>query len=167
MLLHGCYVRVRSLSAQAYVLRRIGATRLPSPLGADSAGTGPNAPAAAPVWPLSIELEPPQPGAEPPPPLSAAEVSNANPFDDQAAYDASGHDELQRYQAELAVYGRPPGMPLWETVAAVWRRHVALTWAGQNLLATHGIRCGAPFLAPRWLAARVGACVGSGCCSRA
>lgn len=136
-LLEGCYVRLRHNPESGYILRQICATRLPPPPGVASAAA--SAPAAAPVWPLVIETELVDPG-EPPLSVSSVKASDADPFHDPAAYDAGGRKELQRLREELAMFGRPPGMPLQEAAAAAWRRHVALTWVGQNLLGRLDIR---------------------------
>ena len=69
-------------------------------------------------------------------------ISDSDPFLDDAAYEASGREELRRYQAELAARQPPvPGIPLKASAAAIWRKKVALGWAPrlQELIAELGI----------------------------
>lgn len=127
---------MRLRTSDGYFLRRILAVRLPplpEPGGGDTADD-------AMAWPLTVEAEMLRLGAAPAVRVLATAVSDADPFHDPAAYDAAGRRELEQLRAELVALGLPPGMPLGATAAAVWRRHVARTWARDGLLETLGLR---------------------------
>lgn len=72
------------------------------------------------------------------PDLTIDQLSDTNPFVEDATFEATGRQEAARLAASAAAAG---GIDMWQAAAAVWRKKVAQGWAPQlqQLMAAHGI----------------------------